>query len=97
MGGCPSLPVNFHRLRYAGVLCLQRITGDSNEALAGVASLYAAVKPYYAVGLVVGGSRDVVECKSSSRIGNTCIAERKHSMKALLLRKQGFLYFRREA
>ena len=84
------MPVNFHRLRYAGVLCLQRITGDSNEALAGVASLYAAVKPYYAVGLVVGGSRDVVECKSSSRIGSTRVTERKHSKKPCFFGNRAF-------
>ena len=89
MGGCPSLPVNFHRLRYAGVLCLQRITGDSNEASAGVASLYCRE------GLLcvrLGGRLEqrLVGWRTSSRIGNTCIAERKHHLKVLLLRKQGF-------
>ena len=88
----PTVACVFHRLRYAGVLCKQRITGDSNEALAGVASLYCRE------GLLcvrLGGRLEqrLVGWRTSSRIGDTCVTERKHHLKALLLRKQGFFAF----
>lgn len=88
----PIVACVFHRLRYAGVLCKQRITGDSNEALAGVASLYCREGlPYVRLGGRVeqrGGWM-----ATNSRIGDTCVTERKHHLKALLLRKQGFFAF----